>query len=116
MSIPSKNRRALSVVPLIVLHLLIVLPLAYFLNVWADEASTLFTTQHGFWAAFQNAATDEKQAALYFWIMSLWRSIDGSIFFARLFSILCSLAAISAFAGFARRIFVARTAFLATAF
>jgi uncharacterized membrane protein len=116
MPVPSKNRRAFSVVPLIVLHLLIVLPLAYFLNIWADEASTLYTTQHGFWAAFQNAATDEKQAPLYFWLMSLWRSIDRSIFFARLFSIICSVAAISAFAGFARKIFAARTAFLATAF
>jgi hypothetical protein len=116
MPVSSKNRRAFSVAPLIILHLLIVLPLAYFLNIWADEGSTLYTTQHGFWAAFQNAATDEKQAPLYFWLMSLWRSIDGSIFFARLFSVICSLVAIKMFAGLARRVFTPRAAFLATAF
>lgn len=101
---------------LIVLHLLMVLPLAYFLNIWADEASTLYTTQHGFWFAFQNAATYEKQAPLYFWIMSLWRSISDSIFFARLFSILCVAAAIKVFAGLASRLFKPRAALLATAF
>jgi len=101
---------------LIGFHLAIVLPLAYFLNIWADEASTLYTTQNGFWTAFYNAATDEKQAPLYFWIMSLWRSIDGSIFFARLFSIICSLVAIKVFADFARGILAPRAAFLATAF
>ncbi|MFN0280018.1 MAG: glycosyltransferase family 39 protein [Pyrinomonadaceae bacterium] len=101
---------------LIVLHLLIVLPLAYFLNIWADEASTLYTTQHGFWPAFQNAAADEKQAPLYFWIMSLWRYINGSIFFARLFSIICIVAAIKVFADLATRLFKPRAALLATAF
>lgn len=101
---------------LIVLHLLMVLPLAYFLNIWADEASTLYTTQNGFWPAFQNAAADEKQAPLYFWIMSLWRSINGSIFFARLFSIICIAAAIKLFADLASRLFEPRAALLATAF
>lgn len=116
MPVSSKNRRTFSSASLILLHLLIVLPLAYFLNIWADEASALYTTQKGFITAFQNAATDEKQAPLYFWILSLWRSIDGSIFFARIFSVLCSLAAINLFAGLAQRLFTPRTALLATAF
>jgi 4-amino-4-deoxy-L-arabinose transferase-like glycosyltransferase len=48
--------------------------------------------------------------------MSLWRSVNGSIFFARLFSIICSVVAIKVFAGFAQRLFSWRTALLATAF
>jgi len=74
----------------IAVHLAIVLPLAYLLNIWVDEASTLYTTQSGFLHAFQHAWADEKQAPLYFWIMSLWRMMSDSFFFARLFSIICT--------------------------
>lgn len=116
MPVSSQSKSYFSVTPLIVLHMLIVLPLAYFLNIWADEASTLYSTQHGFLHAFQNAAADEKQAPLYFWVMSLWRSINGSIVFARLFSILCSVVAIKLFADLSRRLFTSRAALLATAF
>ena len=38
---------------LIGLHLVITLPFAYFLNVWADEASTLATTENFFWRRCQ---------------------------------------------------------------
>ena len=82
---------------LILLHLAIALPLAFYLNVWMDEASTLYTTQNGFFYALQNAAADEKQAPLYFWLLSLWREINLSFFFARIFSIVCSLLAIKNF-------------------
>lgn len=116
MKLAKERSRAFNVSLLIVLHLAIVLPLAYYLNIWADEASTLHTTQNGFLTAFQHAAADERQAPLYFWIMSLWRGISGSIFFARVFSIICSLAAIKLFADLARRLFEPRSALLATAF
>ena len=108
--------KAFNVSLLIILHLLIVLPLAYSLNIWGDEGSTLHTTQHGFFDAFQNAGASERQAPLYFWMMSLWRSINGSIFFARLFSIFCSVSAIKLFADLTRRLFEPRSALLATAF
>lgn len=101
---------------LILLHLIIALPLACFLNIWMDEASTLYTTEHGLRYAFQNTLADEKQAPLYFWFMSLWRTIDNSIFFARLFSIICSCLAIKFFNDLARKVFAPRTAFYATAF
>lgn len=101
---------------LILLHLLIALPLAFSLNIWAEEASTLFSTQHGLLSAIRHAAIDERQPPLYFWVMSLWRSIDGSIFFARLFSIICSIVAIRVFAGTARRVFTREATLLATAF
>lgn len=86
----------------IAVHLAIVLPLAYWLNIWVDEASTLFTTQSGFLHAFQHAWADEKQAPLYFWIMSLWRGLSGSFFFARLFSIICTTGGIFLVWKFAR--------------
>jgi len=104
------------IVGLIVVHLAIALPLAFSLNIWADEASSLYTTQQGFFAAFQNAATNEKQAPLYFWILSLWRTANNSILFARLFSVICSVVAIAVFARFAHRTLAPRAALLTSAF
>lgn len=86
----------------VAVHLAIVLPLAYWLNIWVDEASTLYTTQSGFLRAFQFAWIDEKQAPLYFWIMSLWRMWGNSVFFARLFSIICTTVGILLVWKFAR--------------
>lgn len=96
------------------LHLAIALPLAWILNIWADEASTLYTTEHGIINAFSHAITDEKQAPLYFWTLSIWREASSSIFFARFFSVLCSLLAIGAFWGLARRFFSEKTAIFVT--
>jgi uncharacterized membrane protein len=98
-----------------IVHLAVTLPLAWILNIWADEASTLYTTQNGFLPAFQNALFDEKQAPLYFWILGLWREISGSIFFARFFSVLCSLLAIKFFFDLARRLFTRNAAIFVTA-
>jgi len=104
------------VVGMIVAFLLITLSLAFQLNIWADEASTLYTTQNGFFSAFQNAAAIEKQAPLYFWLIALWRDVNNSIEFARLFAIICSVVSIALFAGVASRLFERRTAILATTF
>ena len=100
---------------LIFLHLAIALPLAYSVNIWADEASTLYTTQNGFVRAFQNLFTDEKQAPLYFLLLSLWRKINDSVFFARLFSVIFSLFSIVAFSRLAQRIWEEKTALFLTA-
>ena len=102
---------------LLFLHAVIALPLAYFLNIWVDEASTLRTTQHGFLNAFQNVFADEKQAPLYFLTLSLWRKLSESIFFARLFSIVCSLLAVKVFYDLARQFWEDKTAvFIAAIF
>jgi hypothetical protein len=82
---------------LIFLHLLVTVPLAYYLNIWVDEASTLYNTEHGFIHTLQNVFHTEKQAPLYFLLLSLWRDFDDSFFFARLFSIVCSSLAIKFF-------------------
>lgn len=100
---------------LMILHAVIALPLAYSLNVWVDEASTLFTTSNGVTVAFSGLFTDEKQAPLYFLLLSLWRSIDHSIFFARLFSVVCSLLAIVIFFRLARKLWDRRNALTMTA-
>ena len=102
-------------VALMALHLAITIPLAWILNIWADEASTLYTTENGFLSAFRNALADEKQAPLYFWILSLWREISSSIFFARTFSILCSLIAIKVFFDLANRLFTRKAAIFVSA-
>lgn len=110
-----RSQNAVPVLLLMILHLAVTLPLAWILNIWADEASTLYTTQNGFLTAFQNALADEKQAPLYFWILSLWREISGSIFFARFFSILCSLLAIKFFFDLAQRLFTRNAGIFVTA-
>lgn len=110
----ASHRSSISIIVLlIVLHLAVTLPLAWILNIWADEASTLYTTRNGFLNAFQHALTDEKQAPFYFWVLSLWRGIDGSIFFARLFSIICSAVAIKFFFDLANRLFTRNVAIFA---
>lgn len=90
---------------LILAHLAVALPLAYFLNIWMDEASTLYTTQNGFFQTFQNVFADEKQAPLYFLLLSLWRTASGSVFFARLLSIVFSSLAVKFFYDLARKLF-----------
>ena len=99
---------------LIILHLAVALPLGFYLNVWADEGSTLATTGGGFFAALHNFY-DEKQAPLYFWMLSVWREINHSIFFARLFSIICSALAIKFFYDLTKRFFRLETAVIITA-
>lgn len=98
------------------LHALIVIFPAYYLNIWTDEASTLHTTQNGFFFALQNAFSIERQAPLYFWFLSLWRDVNDSVFFARLFSIICSVLAIPAFFRLARKMSDKKSAVFMTAF
>jgi 4-amino-4-deoxy-L-arabinose transferase-like glycosyltransferase len=101
---------------LIFLHLAVCLPLAFYLNIWVDEASTLYTTQDGFFRAFGNLFEQEKQAPLYFLAMSLWRKLSDSIFFARLFSIICSVLAIKVVFDAAREMWRDKTAYFVAAF
>jgi hypothetical protein len=101
---------------MIAAHIAIAIPLAWYLSIWSDEGSSLYTTQQGFLSAFREAAVFERQAPLYFWFLSLWREINGSIFFARIPSIVASAAAIWTFGRFYLRHFSQRSALLATAF
>ncbi len=84
---PTARRRELA--PIIACHLTIALPLAYLLNIWSDEAFTLYTTGNGVLDAAQRGLRFEWQPPVFPVLLCLWRNIDGSIFFARLFSVTC---------------------------
>lgn len=73
----------------VVLNAAITLPLAAMLNLWQDEAYTLHTTSGTIAHAFTQALAFEQNAPLYFVVLTIWRAIDGSLFFGRIFSILC---------------------------
>jgi hypothetical protein len=60
------------------------------LGTWTDEEYTLATTAHGLAFAWQRAIDLELQAPLYFAVLAVWRELDASVWFARLFSILCA--------------------------
>jgi hypothetical protein len=75
-------------------NLALTVPLALLLNVWQDEAYTLQTTGAGLRYAFAQAIGFEQNAPLYFVVLTLWRSLNGSIFFLRSFSLLCAALAI----------------------
>jgi len=59
------------------------------LFIWLDEAFSLKTTNDSLGEAVSRAVIFEGQPPVYFALLNLWRNIDDSIFFARLFSILC---------------------------
>jgi uncharacterized membrane protein len=71
------------------LHLLVVGFLAIKLNIWYDEAYSLNTASGPPLLAIWRAIYFELQPPFYFLVLSLWRLINGSIWFARLFSIGC---------------------------
>lgn len=100
---PRDFLQRLAVPLLITLHLALTIFLAFKLNVWVDEAFSLQTTERGFGYALHQALNFELQAPLYFLLLSLWRKISISIFFARLFSVACVALSMPVVAGLARR-------------
>ncbi len=96
------SRRA---VPAIIgLYLAIALPLAARLDIWIDEAYTLETTGRGLRHALHQALFFEGQPPLYFLLLGLWRTLDGGVLFARLFSVFCGAAALFVVAALSRRL------------
>ncbi|MBC7909055.1 MAG: glycosyltransferase family 39 protein [Pyrinomonadaceae bacterium] len=92
------------VVPLLILlNVALTLTLSLKLNIWIDEAFSLHTTGKGFGYALQQALNFELQAPLYFLLLNLWRKIFSSIFFARLFSVVCVALALWTVACLSRR-------------
>lgn len=93
-----------SIVLLIIgLHLCITLPLAASLNVWLDEAFSLNTTSKDIGYAIFHSINFEGQPPLFFAILKLWRTLNNSIVFARLFSVFCISLTIYTTAVFSRR-------------
>jgi hypothetical protein len=63
-----------------------ILYLCFNLNIWVDEIYTLDTTSYNIPGVIKQSYDFEAQPPLYFILLSLWRTINSSIFFARLFS------------------------------
>lgn len=84
-------------------HLVITLFLAQQLNIWIDEAYSLDTTSRTLGYALERSLNYEIQPPLYFILLTLWRSLNDSIFWARLFSTLCITMALHLSAGLATR-------------
>ena len=63
-------------------------------GVWGDEAMALATTGHGPVEAAVRARDFELQPPLYFVLLSIWRFISGSVFWARMLSVVAVAAAV----------------------
>ncbi|MEO9263460.1 MAG: hypothetical protein ABI282_05155 [Candidatus Baltobacteraceae bacterium] len=83
--------------------LAVTIPLAYVLNIWQDEAFTLQTTSRGLSYAFAQSVRFEQNAPLYFLLLTLWRHLNDSVFFLRVFSILCAALTVWLVPGISRR-------------
>lgn len=77
--------------------------LAAILNVWLDESFTLASTSRDVPYAFHEALVFEQNAPLYFVLLTVWRHVNESDFFLRLFSILCAAGTVALLPGLARR-------------
>lgn len=66
----------------------IILFLADYLNIWEDEVYSLNTSSGSLRYAFNQSFEFEFQPPVYFLFLTLWRILSGSVFWARLLSIL----------------------------
>jgi uncharacterized membrane protein len=87
----------------VALYFAVALPLAFALNVWKDDAYTLHTTASGTAYAFHQAVTFEQNAPLYYVLLTLWRHVNESAVWARLFSVFCIGAVIAMLPALVRR-------------
>jgi hypothetical protein len=102
-AVTSPVRRSV-VIAVLVLFLALTGALAAALNMGQDEAYSLHTSSApNFVSAFSKGVTFEVQAPLYFGVLEVWRTVNDSVFFARLLSIACCLVALNFVWRFARR-------------
>ncbi len=95
-----------------VTYFLVLALAATVLGTWTDEEYTLTTTAHGVGFAVQRAIHYELQAPLYFAVLAIWRELDASVWFARLFSIVCATGFYFAIVAIFKRIAPAKPAIL----
>ncbi len=77
--------------------------LAAKLSLYIDELYSLDTTSHGLSYALHQSLGFEQQPPLFFLALTLWRAINASDYFARLFSIGCCIGTLFVVWVFARR-------------
>ncbi|TKB23974.1 hypothetical protein FCL47_20105 [Desulfopila sp. IMCC35006] len=70
-------------------QLLLTLYLSFTLNIWVDEYFSLYATSGTFSKAIHQSIHFDFQPPLYYLLLTLWRHINNSIFFARLLSVVC---------------------------
>lgn len=68
--------------------------LSLFVGTWGDEAMALSTAAHGPVEAARRAREFELQPPLYFVLLSVWRFLSVSVFWARMLSVVAVVAAI----------------------
>ncbi|MDX2240327.1 MAG: glycosyltransferase family 39 protein [Leptolyngbyaceae cyanobacterium bins.302] len=88
---------------LVCLHLCVTLSLAAKLNLWGDEISALNTTGRDLYYAINHSISYQIQPPTYFVLLHLWRNLNDSIFFARLFSVICAALTIYVIAELSKR-------------
>ena len=88
---------------LLIGHLAITLFLAQALNIWIDEFYSLNTTSQTLSYALERSIHYEIQPPLYFLLLTVWRHLNDSIFWARLFSVGCMALAVYLSTGLAHR-------------
>jgi uncharacterized membrane protein len=73
---------------IIAVHAAVTVFLSARLNIWLDEVYTLHTSSGDIISAYKNAILFEGQPPLYFVLITAWRKIIETAFFARLFSVI----------------------------
>ncbi len=71
----------------LVIYFIALIYLADKLYIWEDESYSLHTSSHNFSEVIRLSYNFEGQPPFYFALLSLWRLINSSIFFARLLSV-----------------------------
>jgi uncharacterized membrane protein len=101
---PVDQRQSLvALILIIAIFTSLCVPLAYYLNIWQDEAYSLHSSQGTIFDALNRGLGFEAQAPLYFVFLAAWRDLNGSAFFARLLSVGFSIGTLLATWSFARR-------------
>ena len=89
------------IIPLI--YLIVIIPSAYYFNIWIDEVYSLNTTSHNLSYTIAQSLSTESQPPLYFILLFFWRQINSSIFFSRLLSIIFIVITLLLIPGLSRR-------------
>ncbi len=98
----NKNSSYAILVIVIAAFTLACVPLAYYLNIWQDEAYSLHSSSGNLIDALRQGLGFEAQAPLYFVALAAWRGINDSATFARLLSVAFSIVTLFATWLFAR--------------
>jgi len=103
---PGKRKVANYIIAtIVILNFGVSLLLSLILNVWIDEAFTLNDTGGSLTFAVKQALNFELQPPLYFVLLNLWRMVNSSLFFARVFSGVCIATTLVVAAMLGRRFF-----------